>query len=179
MATTYCSAIVILPPPELWGSIQEIRQEYDRQFRRWMPHINLIYPFRPRGQFDVLIRPLTAACRSVQPFEVELTEFHSFVRPHDCVMWLRPDPVEKVIQLHDAIFEVVPDCDHVRGFEEGFTPHLSVGQIIKNKHLEGTLRRLKKIWKPIKFTVSEVALLWRDNPPNDIFEIEQTIRLGE
>ena len=53
MKKVYTSACVIIPPKELWGPIQKIRQQYDRQIHRWMPHITLLYPFRPIVEFDI------------------------------------------------------------------------------------------------------------------------------
>jgi hypothetical protein len=45
---THKTAVVIIPPEALWAPIQAVRKEHDRQFRRRMPHISLIYPFRPK-----------------------------------------------------------------------------------------------------------------------------------
>ncbi|MBI5480461.1 MAG: 2'-5' RNA ligase family protein [Deltaproteobacteria bacterium] len=45
---THHTAVVIIPPGEIWGPIQAIRQRHDQQFHRWMPHITPLYPFRPR-----------------------------------------------------------------------------------------------------------------------------------
>ena len=38
--------------------IQAIREKHDRQFRRWMPHLNLLYPFRPQEEFPALTSAL-------------------------------------------------------------------------------------------------------------------------
>lgn len=60
---THQTAVVIIPPENLWQPIQQIRQKHDRHFRRWMPHITMIYPFRPRTQFDELAIQFQSACR--------------------------------------------------------------------------------------------------------------------
>lgn len=39
------SACCIIPPQELWHTIQEIRYEYDKSVSRWPPHINLFALF--------------------------------------------------------------------------------------------------------------------------------------
>ncbi len=52
MSKVYTSAVVIIPPKESWSSIQEIRKQYDRPINRWMPHMTLLYPFRPESRFQ-------------------------------------------------------------------------------------------------------------------------------
>jgi hypothetical protein len=49
------SAIIVSPPKETWGPIQDIRLKFDKAYKRWMPHINLIYPFFPRTHIYFII----------------------------------------------------------------------------------------------------------------------------
>lgn len=35
------SAVCIIPPKEVWEDIQELREENDKAYARWPPHINL------------------------------------------------------------------------------------------------------------------------------------------
>ena len=37
MMLEYAGANVIIPPKEIWASIQSIRQQHDTNYRRWMP----------------------------------------------------------------------------------------------------------------------------------------------
>jgi len=59
------SAIVIVPQvsPEFLEFIQNIRQKHDKAFKRWMPHINLIYPFYER-ESENFKKDVTAISRS-------------------------------------------------------------------------------------------------------------------
>ena len=43
-------------------------------------------------------------------------------------MWLAPQPFDEIVKLQERLQAIVPDCDDVRRFEGGFTPHLSIGQ---------------------------------------------------
>ena len=54
MSKVYTTAVVIIPPEKIWETIQKIRRTYDRQFHRWMPHITLLYPFKPQSYFKEL-----------------------------------------------------------------------------------------------------------------------------
>ena len=35
------SAVILMPPKELWAPIQAIRSVHDKAYERWMPHINM------------------------------------------------------------------------------------------------------------------------------------------
>ena len=52
-SATHTTAVVVIPPDDAWPPIQALRQRYDRQFRRWMPHITLLYDGRGIGEHVV------------------------------------------------------------------------------------------------------------------------------
>ena len=175
---TYTTAAVIIPPEEVWEPIQSIRQVHDRAVRRWMPHVTLLYPFRPREEFAALAAPLEGACRTIRPFEIELAEFRCFRRGRgNGTMWLAPEPTEALSELHEALWKVVPDCDDVRQFANGYTPHLSVGQAAGAK-LKELLDELQAGWTPLRFRAEGVSLIWRSDPPDDVFRVDRTIVFG-
>ena len=60
----------------------------------------------------------------------------------------------------------------------GFTPHLSVGQVRGEQRMLALQQGLQAAWQPITFTVREVNLIWRGEPPDDVFRIGQTVRLA-
>src|SRR5262249_55464926 len=148
-----------------------IRRRHDRQVRRWMPHLTLVYPFRPREEFGALEGPLAGALRGVAAFELELKEFRSFPHgPRSVTAWLAPEPEEPVAKLEAALRAVVPDCDDQTGYAGGFHPHLSVGQLRGGPvALAMSLAGLQTAWTPLRFTVSEVNLIARGEPPDDVF----------
>ncbi len=177
---THRTAIVVIPPQSLWPPIQAIRQQYDRQLRRWMPHINLVYPFRPLEEFPALVEPLTDACRRIAPFAVQLAEFRFFHHGGErYTLWLAPEPKASLLQLQAAISVVVPDCDDVSRFEGGFTPHLSVGQVRGRTRMRKLITELQAGWQPLRFVVREIYMIWRGEPPDDVFRVAHTIGLGD
>ena len=60
---THTTAVVLIPPQEIQPPIQVIRQTYDRNYERWMPHITLLYPFAPQQEFQDIIPLLTEAAQ--------------------------------------------------------------------------------------------------------------------
>lgn len=179
MGTTPQSALVLVPPPEVWEPIQAIRRVHDRQFRRWMPHLTLLYPFLPR---DVLPRAAPAAAEAlagVEPFEIVLARFEVFRhRGATFTLWLAPEPKESLSAVHAALVRRFPECDATGRFAGGFTPHLSVGQARD----EARLRALQgdvEAWTPVAFTARRVTIIVREPPPDDVFRTFAEVPLGE
>jgi len=94
----HTSAVVICPPSSQWGPIQEIRSVNDKSYARWMPHINLLYPFlldddgdeAPRRNFDAATAVAREALRGIEPFTVTLRTFSRFEHAKSCTVWLHP-----------------------------------------------------------------------------------------
>ena len=177
MAKTHRTAVVLIPPHHVWPSIQAIRAEYDRHYRRWMPHITLLYPFRPRTDWDALLAPLAGACAGIEPFAVTLGVFDRFRHGRSTTVWLAPQPAAALIALQTALWRVVPDCDDTRRHGAGFTPHLSVGQVASGR-ADGQLAALRASWEPASFAATEVQLIWRGDPPDDVFRVGERLALG-
>lgn len=174
---THHTAVAIVPPQEVWGPIQAIRARHDRQFRRWMPHVNLLYPFYPPGRFDEAVLRLVDACAQIDPFVVTLAEFRFFRHSsRKATLWLAPEPKEKLVRLQAALQAACPDCDDLSRFAAGFTPHLSVGQAGSPDEAQRLLDAWQPTWKPIRFKLAAAALLCR--PQDTLFEIDCRVALG-
>lgn len=177
---TQKTAVVIIPPIHLWSQIQSIRKQYDRKFKRWMPHITLIYPFIPKNNFAEFAEQFTKVCKFIKPFEITLKYFKSFRHScHSHTIWLAPENMNNIITLQTRLWHCVPYCNETRKYDHGFTPHLSVGQIRKIEVLQDSIQKLQKKWKPITFLVSEISLIWRNDPPDDVFRIGCNVKLGD
>jgi 2'-5' RNA ligase len=178
MKKVYTSACVIIPPKEIWDPIQKIRQQYDRQLHRWMPHITLLYPFRPKSEFNDFQEKFKSVCSHIKPFEVILRDFKYFTHNHqNYTIWLNPEPNKLMNFLQTELLKVVPDCDDVNKYKNGFTPHLSVGQVKGKEKLIQTLNSLKKSWKVLRFLLTTVYFISRENNGPSKFEIIKKISL--
>jgi hypothetical protein len=38
---------------------------------------------------------------------------------------------------------------------------------------------LQSAWQPVSFTVEQASLIWRGNPPDDVFRVGQVVSLGK
>lgn len=171
---TVTSAVAVVPRGETWEPIQALRRVHDRKIDRWMPHINLLYPFRPREALEEAGPVLARASGSVASFEVELRTFRFFVHaPGKVTVWLAPEPAEPLVRLQAALQAAFPDCDDVSRFASGFTPHLSVGQ----SQDAGLAERLQRDWRPVRFRIAEIAWIARDE--HGPFEVVRPFPMGQ
>ena len=177
-AKSYKTAVVVIPPEHLWGPIQGLRKRYDRNYRRWMPHITLLYPFLPVSAFEQVIPALARACRSLDPFGVQLNRFDFFSHSRrNVTIFLVPEPARPLRALQKALLKIMPDCNDVNRFAGGFTPHLSVGQV-RSREAHALCAGWQANWRPLAFTLAHIYVIWRNDPPEDVFRIGSVLSLG-
>jgi 2'-5' RNA ligase len=161
--TSHHSAVAAVPPEEVWGPIQAVRRRNDRQFHRWMPHVNLLYPFRPSSDLAAASEGLAAACGASAAFALTLAESRFFRHCSGrCTLWLAPEPADGLRQLQAALRATFPDCDDLNRFPAGYTPHLSVGQFATAGECQRVRAELQAGWRPVSFTLTAVSLLTRE-----------------
>ena len=175
----HTTAVVLCPPSEAAGPIQAIREKYDRNASRWMPHITLLYPFAPFEDFDSLLPKIAAGSAAVEPFRIRLERIRTFRQGRAArTLWLDPSPADLVVALQRALWAQLPVFDDVQQFANGYTPHLSIGQVRDDLECDRVLLELREFWAPATFNVDRVSLIWRRDPPDDEFRVYRDIMLG-
>ncbi len=133
---SYKSALALIPPSSITKPIEAVRSVFDERFRRWPPHITIIYPFlasptdRERG-YPVLSRHIRgrikAATNNIEPFHVQLDTRHLGMSPHghrSASIWMRPT-THQIQLLQLALEDEFSECN--RNWRPA-VPHLCVGQ---------------------------------------------------
>jgi RNA 2',3'-cyclic 3'-phosphodiesterase len=175
---THHTAVVAIPPPEVWDPIQAIRHQHDRNVHRWMPHITLLYPFMPRKQWGEALPRLLEVGRQSAAFQVTLATFRAFTHAFGkATVWLAPEPRHAFVTLQATLQATFPAYDDQSRFPSGFTPHLSVGQASSARGRQQLLETLQASWQPVQFTLTAIALIWRE--ADGLFQIAHGIPLGE
>jgi 2'-5' RNA ligase len=142
-----------------------------------MPHITLLYPFRPPPDFDAVTPELARACAGLEPFAITLAALDSFAHGRErFTIWAAPHPAEPLVRLHAALTAAVPDCDDTSRVGQGFTPHLSLGQARGWEALDELLRELRAGWAAIPFTLTVIAIIRREE--DTPFVVDREIPLG-
>ena len=172
------SAVVLVPPKDIWQPIQRIRKTYDPQISRWMPHVTLLYPFVQEEYLRAAADQLRTACEDVKPFRLTLGRFNHFERPSgEATIYLEPAPAGKVEQLHSRLLAVMPWCDDTERFEAGYVPHLSVGTC-RVEEVESVKEQLETEWSPLHWKVKTVDLIARPAEVNGSFDVRESLPLG-
>ncbi|MFX0049543.1 MAG: 2'-5' RNA ligase family protein [Candidatus Hermodarchaeota archaeon] len=178
MTKVHTTAVVIIPPKNIWGAIQDIRKKYDKHIHRWMPHITLLYPFRPKSEFNNLEPHFSKKCKKIESFEVYCEKFkHFYHGKQKYTIWLDPNPEHLIKSIQAKLLEIVPDCNDVNLHKIGFIPHLSVGQIDGKDNLNAILKNLQNNWKPLKFNINSVYFIARESEKLSQFKIKKEISL--
>lgn len=170
------SAVAIVPPQSLWEPINAIRRKHDKQLTRWMPHLNLLFPFVHPDRLEEERERLAELSAVVGPWEVTFSTFRYFKHSSNrASLWLDPQPREPLEDLYAALVAKFPHLDTAQRFEAGFTPHLSVGQtrtLVLGRHLADALN---ETWQPLTFTADALTVLRRTS--NDPFEVAYRVSL--
>src|SRR5262249_16386600 len=155
----YHSAIVIIPDETVWPAIQQLRERYDRNYGRWMPHITLIYGFVPEELLETASQLISEAVKGLEAFTIALTAPGTFTQRASTTGWIEAvgDTGGALQALQAALQQLFPTCDEQSSRAGGFRPHLTIGQFAS----EEDARKILASWKPAAFPVSSVALISR------------------
>ncbi|MFO8018044.1 MAG: 2'-5' RNA ligase family protein [Promethearchaeia archaeon] len=179
MKKVHTSAVVIIPPESVWNPIQNIRKKYDRQIRRWMPHINLMYPFVPRSKFDDITPRFKSKCQKLKHFEITLKKVNYFHhRRQNYTLWLDPEPKNRILNLYKTFVDILPQFNDLDRFKGGYTPHLSIGQLRGKGRFKKVFSQIQRKWKPLNFKLEEIYFINRKQQQNSRFMVIKTIPLG-
>ncbi|CAF2637333.1 unnamed protein product [Rotaria sp. Silwood2] len=173
---THKTALCLIPPENVWEQIQSIRSKYDKAYPRWMPHINLIYPFVSDSEFANIKIQLDSILNQRKQFEIEFdkTSFEYFKQKgNECTFHIRPKINKDVVELQQIIENFLPNyLKSIRPFEA----HLTLGQTTTSR-ISDMLIEMKAKWKPIKFIIDRVCMISRENNPDDLFTIKNQVLL--
>jgi len=76
---SYTTALAITLPDEFVAQVNKIRSKHDKAFPRWMPHVNLLFPFIPVAEFQRARLDLQNSLNKKE-IQIEFSQLNSF--PH-------------------------------------------------------------------------------------------------
>lgn len=173
------TALVCIPPKKFWPRIEAIRKKNDGDFERWMPHINLFFPFiansyRNDDLTDFTEEVLRPICSQMKPFKVNLNKFSTYGRGKRCEVAVGPDRVNGFVALFKSIQESLPKtvAKRNRGF---YKPRLTLGQFNK-RSVDRYVQNAEESWRSIPWKVDRVYVVEKTHTTP--YRVKDIIYLG-
>lgn len=176
---TVKSALAIIPSPEIWDGFQKIRSVHDKAYKRWPPHINLLYPFLPEEDIAGYIPAIMEELASISPFKATFgpDDFGNFCHSKSATIWISPPQKKKLADIEEALVRAVPQCNDLLEFsEDGFVPHLSLAQTNKTS-VEKAQSKFMSAWKECSCVIDSLYVLTRDG--DEPFSVAWVLPLGK
>eukprot|EP01119_Soliformovum_irregulare_P006620 TRINITY_DN1883_c12_g1_i2.p1 TRINITY_DN1883_c12_g1~~TRINITY_DN1883_c12_g1_i2.p1 ORF type:complete len:834 (-),score=304.11 TRINITY_DN1883_c12_g1_i2:16-2517(-) len=172
---TVQSAVVIIPDPSQWEPIEKIRRNSDKSYQRWMPHINLLYPFLPGGELRSASLKIHKAVAEISPFKISLSQFGYFTHEGvNATVWLNPEAENNAIHnLQNVLQHEFPELDDLsKKSAEGYNPHLTVSQVPRDQ-APAYVKKYQTNWSQLEFQVENVYVIHRteDKPFRIMYRI--------
>lgn len=125
MNSTTTALAVIIEDNATVAKINRIRAGCDKAFPRWMPHINLAFPFVSEKEAAAKLLAVQKSLANVEPFELQLDQVHHFTQKECATIHVAPslggDALSAVQQ--QALMHFPPPA-----LQRPFMPHLTLGQ---------------------------------------------------
>lgn len=164
--TSNQTALVFIIPPHLQSDINSLRSIHDKSFRKWDPHISILYPFVEPSLLPSAIATLQAAIHSgdLQPPTLGTDEVGVFRHRKNATIFIKPDPEseERLCRLRQILVESL-GCKVGDGTHDGiYRPHLTVGQAaLVGSSIEKLVEQVAKI-KGLEWEGRTLAVLKRE-----------------
>jgi uncharacterized protein (UPF0248 family)/2'-5' RNA ligase len=124
------TSLCLVPPRHLWPSIDRLRALYDKAYKKWPPHINLIYPFVSPDTLPRVAEVIQAALQfraeaGEAPLRLSLDAVDVFPHKHDNTIFIEDSDKERTAHLAGLrrdILKLLGQRDN------GYRLHMTVAQ---------------------------------------------------
>jgi 2'-5' RNA ligase/endonuclease/exonuclease/phosphatase family metal-dependent hydrolase len=161
------TALAIVVPPRLQSDINVLRKVHDKAYRRWQPHVNVVYPFVAPARLDEAISLLkkNLAHQELETLKLEVNEVGVFRHRKNATVFMKPSNESEAMlrKLRGSITQAL-GCEENEGtYEGGFRPHLTIGQAsLLGGLIEKLVAKVEKV-KGLAWNVKSLVVLKRES----------------
>lgn len=159
----YDTALCIVPPKHLWGSIDNLRSRYDKAYRKWPPHVNLIYPFVQVDTLPRAVDVVQSVVEASKPFSIRLDAAGVFRHRRDNTVFLHDSNEERCQRLKNLRQDILVALGQEKGTD--YQMHMSIGQ---SEHMNASwhnfLLEKARLLPEVKWEVDQLYVLIREKP---------------
>ncbi|KAH8816607.1 2'-5' RNA ligase superfamily-domain-containing protein [Xylogone sp. PMI_703] len=157
------TALAFIVPAHLSHDINALRKIHDTAYRKWDPHINVLYPFVEPTHLDSAIATLRECLNNnnhVEGININTSEVGLFKHRKNATIFLRPGPEanEGISELRRVLVHAL-GCDEKSGTRDGtFRPHMTIGQAALNgTSIDKLVNQVEKLigieWRGTKLAI--------------------------
>jgi len=166
------TALTVVIPSEFHDHINTIRQKYDKAFPRWMPHINLLFPFVGEESFEEIEEMLQPKLEEFGPIELTFDKITHFTQKKQNTYNLQPKDDARLQDL----FKIVRDClPQIKVKHNDFHPHMTLGQAKTSDHTAFHSELSEWLGDGFTVTIESVSMIKRVG--QEPFEIKRSLKL--
>jgi len=148
--TSTQTAVALIVPSQFQPEINSLRKIHDKAYRKWEPHINILYPFVDPSQLGAAITALRKILQTEQVgnFNTSLVGVGTFTHRRNATVFLKPslESEKGLCHLRGVLVRAL-GCDEKDGTHDGtFKPHLTMGQAgLKGVDVERLVGKVEKL----------------------------------
>jgi 2'-5' RNA ligase len=160
------TAVALVVPAHLQPEINSLRRLHDKAYRRWNPHINILYPFVEPSRLASAVTILRDCLQSHQTKKIAVNIYDVGIFKHrkNATVFLKPsvESEESIRRLRNIMVHAL-GCDERAGTHDGiFRPHITVGQAgLHGSSIEKLTEEVKKL-AGIEWVGTTLAVLRRE-----------------
>ncbi|MCM3571204.1 YjcG family protein [Neobacillus mesonae] len=165
--------IVIFPSKDLQDFANSYRKRYDPHYALITPHLTLLNAFEaPEEEAGIFAEKLQQIAAHSNPFTLKTTKVSSF-HPVNNVIYLKVEPVDELISLHEEINRELNE----QKSEYAFVPHITIGQKLSNDEHSDVYGALRMTKVDHEETIDRFHLLYQLE--NGSWTVYETFHLGK
>jgi 2'-5' RNA ligase len=136
--------------------IEQIRKRYVQEYKKFKPHITLVYPFRVKNQI-ALHGHIKNSIENVEPFELSLEGLKKSAKGYYLYLIVNKGGKE-VIKLYNNLNKRLLKDFKNKDMPE-YIPHLSIGVFKTKKEIDEAIKEIKKDNISLKMNIKSIHLL--------------------
>ena len=149
--------IVVPPHADGYTQIQQLREEYDANYSKWMPHLSIRYGkngWIPESEFGVWTESNKNVIERINSFDIVLDYVDYFFHENSWTIIIRPSPnISTSIKLNE-IFKL---------FDSDKEPHLTLGKFKEKNKFEKAFDKIKNMGILVKWKMNLLHMVSKKN----------------
>jgi len=168
------TALTVILPKENWDKVNSIRKNHDKAYSRWMPHVNLLFPFVPQEKFEEYYEKLQKVLSGFGPIPLYFNKIGYFEQKNQVTVNLQLSDDSKLQELFELIRNSIPE---VKPKHPEFHPHLTLGQFDKNILDQKMVELDNWLGLGLYANIDQIYIINRSKKDNMPFSINRVINL--